>query len=63
MRKLKIGSKASSNELVCSEQLDLKTAQQAIASNWIEAYKTYVSPNPPISQVASPSALGVALEC
>jgi hypothetical protein len=56
MRKLKIGSKASSNELVCSEQLDLKTAQQAIASNWIEAYKTYVSPNPPVSELASPSA-------
>ena|SRR3984893_13624902 len=35
------------HELVCSGQLDLKTAQQAIASNWIEAYKTYVSPNPP----------------
>src|SRR6202048_2937587 len=34
--------------LVCSGQLDLKTAQQAIASNWIEAYKKYVSPNPPI---------------
>ena len=34
----------------------LKTAQQAIASNWIEAYKMYVSPNPPTSRVASPSA-------
>jgi len=32
------------HELVCSGRLDLKTAQQAIASNWIEAYKTYVSP-------------------
>jgi hypothetical protein len=31
-------------------------AQQAIASNWIEAYKTFVSPNPPISRLASPSA-------
>jgi hypothetical protein len=28
-------------------QLDLKTAQQAISSNWIEAYKLYVSPNSP----------------
>jgi hypothetical protein len=29
----------------------------AIASNWIEAYKTYVSPNPPsLPQLASPSA-------
>src|SRR4029077_11740072 len=45
------------HELVCSGQLYLKTAQQAIASNWIEAYKMYVSPNPPSSpQVASPSA-------
>jgi hypothetical protein len=35
------------HELVCSGQLDLKAAQQAIASNWIEAYKAYVSPNPP----------------
>jgi hypothetical protein len=40
--------------LVCGGQLDLKTAQQAIASNWIEAYKFYVSPNPPISRLASP---------
>jgi len=42
--------------LVCGGQLDLKTAQQAIASDWIEAYKFYVSPNPPISRVASPVA-------
>ena len=35
------------HELVCSGQLDLKTAQQVIAANWIEAYKKYVSPNPP----------------
>jgi hypothetical protein len=34
------------HELVCSGQLDLKTAQQAIASNWIEAYKKYVGPEP-----------------
>jgi len=34
----------------------LKTAQKAIASNWIEAYKKYVSPNPPSSRPASPSA-------
>jgi hypothetical protein len=32
-------------------------AQQAIASNWIEAYKTYVSPNSPTSRLASPSAV------
>src|SRR5271166_6567935 len=45
------------HELVCSGQLDLKTAQQAIASNWIEAYKTYVSPNSSTSRLASPSAV------
>ena len=44
------------HELVCSGQLDLKTARQAIASNWIQAYKKYVSPNPPSSRLASPSA-------
>jgi hypothetical protein len=43
------------HELVCSGQLDLKTAQQAIASNWIEAYKKYVSPNPPIPGPTSDS--------
>jgi hypothetical protein len=44
------------HELVCSGQLDLKTAQRATASNWIEAYKLYVSPNPLVSQLASPAA-------
>ena len=44
------------HELVCSGQLDLKTAQQDIAADWIEAYKMYVSPNPPISRVTSPTA-------
>jgi hypothetical protein len=43
------------HKLVCNGQLDLKTAQQAIASNWIEAYKKYVSPNPPSLRLASPS--------
>ena len=44
------------HELVCSGQLDLKTAQQAIAADWIGAYKFYVSPNPPVSRVASANA-------
>jgi hypothetical protein len=44
------------HKLVCAGQLDLKTAQQAIAANWIEAYQFYVSPNPPVSRVASPTA-------
>src|ERR1700722_8299601 len=29
------------HELVCSGRLDLKTAKQEIATNWIEAYKLY----------------------
>src|ERR1700736_4831532 len=44
------------HELVCSGQIDLKTAQQDIAADWIGAYKIYGSPNPPISRLASPSA-------
>ena len=28
--------------LVCSKQLDIKVAQDAISKNWIEAYKKYV---------------------
>jgi hypothetical protein len=34
------------HELVCAGQLDLATAQQEIARNWIEAYKKYVGPEP-----------------
>ncbi len=49
------------HELVCGGQLDLKTAQQAIAADWIEAYKTYVSPNPAISRLVSPAAAGSPL--
>ena len=43
-----------------AEQASVSTAQaaaqQAIASNWIEACKLYVSPNPPSSRPASPGA-------
>jgi hypothetical protein len=35
------------HKLVCAGQLDLKTAQREIASNWIEAYKKYVGKSPP----------------
>ena len=42
------------HELVCDGKIDLKTAQPAIASNWIEAFKLYVSPNRPTSRLASP---------
>ena len=34
---------------------DLKTAQQAIASNWIEAYKKYVSEHPPTARETNPA--------
>jgi hypothetical protein len=52
---------AKLHELVCSGRLDLKTAQQAIATNWIEAYKLYVSPNPPVSRMATPVAAATPL--
>ena len=32
--------------MVCAGQLDLTTAQQAIARDWIATYKRYESPNP-----------------
>jgi hypothetical protein len=41
------------HELVCSGQLDIRVAQQAIASDWIAAYEKYVSPNPPNSEPES----------
>jgi len=44
------------HELVCDGELDLKMAQREIAANWIEAYKKYVSANPPVPK---PTALGV----
>ena len=34
------------HNLVCAGKLDIKTAQQEIASNWIKAYKKYVGPEP-----------------
>ena len=34
------------HQMVCAGQLDLRIAQQAIASDWIAAYKRYESPNP-----------------
>jgi hypothetical protein len=35
------------HNLVCSGQLDLKTAQHEIASNWIDAYQKYIAKSPP----------------
>ena len=38
------------HELVCDGKLDLPTAQRAIATNWINAYKQYFASNQSVSQ-------------
>lgn len=43
------------NNLVCSGQLPLATAQEAIASNWVTAYRTYVGTPPTYSSPSSPT--------
>ena len=35
------------SELVCSGRLDLQTAQEAIARDWIAVYRTYIGPTRP----------------
>jgi hypothetical protein len=44
------------HKLVCAGQLDLKTAQREIASDWTEAYKKYVRASPPASTVQETKA-------
>jgi hypothetical protein len=39
------------HELVCTGQLDLATAQRAIATDWIEAYKRYEGSSPERARV------------
>ena len=39
------------HKLVSAGQLDLKTAQREIASNWIEAYQRYIGKSPPAPRV------------
>ena len=39
------------HKLICASQLDLRTAQREIASNWIEAYQKYVAKSPPAARV------------
>jgi hypothetical protein len=51
------------HRLVCDGQVDLPTAQRAIATNWINAYKKYLGDDRFVSQVTqaavfSPVALG-----
>jgi hypothetical protein len=38
------------HQLVCAGKLDLPTAQRAIATNWISAYKQYFAGNKTVSQ-------------
>jgi hypothetical protein len=47
------------HKLVCAGQVDLKTAQREIASNWIEAYKKYTSEGPPASSGTETRSLPV----
>jgi hypothetical protein len=50
------------HKLVCAGQLDLKTAQREIASDWINAYQRYVGKTPPTPVVhetkTAPAATG-----
>jgi hypothetical protein len=51
---------ALENELhdeVCSGQMDLKAAQQAIASNWIDAYKRVFHTDLPLRSVGCETAV------
>src|SRR5271166_5445830 len=49
------------HELVCSGQLDLKTAQQAIAADWIEAYKLPLIPSVFLTRIGSEDSNGPLL--
>jgi hypothetical protein len=44
------------HKLVCAGQLDLKTAQREIASNWIDAYQRYVGKTHPARVVRETKA-------
>jgi hypothetical protein len=39
------------HKLVCAGQLDLKTAQREIASDWIEAYKESAGSTPSLVRI------------
>jgi hypothetical protein len=45
------------HQLVCSGDLDLPTAQKAIASDWITAYKKYLGSDRYVSQTRKPTLL------
>lgn len=42
------------HRLVCAGKVDLKTAQQEIATDWIKAYQKYIAKSPPASEVREP---------
>ena len=44
------------HQLVCDGSLTLKTAQKAIASNWMDAYSKYIGPLPTSSPTESSSS-------
>jgi hypothetical protein len=41
------------HQMVCSGQIDLPTAQRAIATNWIEAYKHYFNTEKPLASYSA----------
>ena len=43
---MKVALEKKLHKLVCARQLDLKTAQREIASDWIEAYKKSAGSTP-----------------
>ena len=45
------------HQLVCSGEIDLPTAQKAIASDWITAYKKYLGSDRYVSQTRKPALL------
>jgi hypothetical protein len=45
------------HQLVCDGELDLPTAQRAIAADWITAYKKYLGTDRYVSQMRRPALL------
>ena len=41
-------------KLVCAGQVDLQTAQRAIAADWTEAYQTYMAASPAVAAPREP---------
>jgi hypothetical protein len=42
------------HRFLCAGKVDLRTAQQEIATDWIRAYQKYVAKSPPASEVREP---------